>query len=78
MSKNQSIATWAAFVLTAMQSKYGLLGEAFAQTIKEYKIIPFLINNYELLHYYDNDYVTDDLAKYVAEQGGSLNVAVNR
>ena len=73
MSKNQLIATWAAFVLTAMQNKYGIFGDAFAKTIKEYRIIPFLINNYELLHYYDNDYVTDDLAKYVAEQGGSLN-----
>jgi len=73
MSKNQSIATWAAFILTAMQSKYGLFGDAFAKIVKEYKIIPFLINNYELLHYYDNDYVTDDLAKYISEQGGSLN-----
>jgi len=59
MSKNQSIATWAAFILTAMQSKYGLFGDAFAKIIKEYKIIPFLINNY----------VTDDLAKYISEQG---------
>jgi len=74
MSKHQSIATWAAFILTAMQSKYGLFGNAFAKTIKEYKIIPFLINNYELLHYYDNNYVTDDLAKYISEQGwASIN-----
>ena len=74
MSRNQIIATWTAFVLTAMQNKYGLFGDVFAGIIKKYKIIPFLINNYELLHYYDNDYVTDDLAKYIAEQGGSLNV----
>ena len=74
MSANQAIATWVAFILTATQSKHKLFGDAFAETIKKYKIIPFLINNYELLHYYDNDYVTDDLAKYVAEQGGSLDV----
>ena len=74
MGKNQSIATWMAFILTAMQNKHKLFGDAFAEIIKKYKIIPFLINNYELLHYYDNDYVTDDLAKYVAEQGVSLDV----
>jgi len=74
MSKNQVIATWTAFVLTAMQSKYGLFGDAFAEIIKKYNIISFLINNYELLHYYDNDYVIDDLAKYIVELGGSLDV----
>jgi len=37
MSRNQIIATWTAFVLTAMQNKYGLL------------------------------------AKYITEQGGSLD-----
>jgi len=77
MSRNQIIATWTAFVLTAMQNKYGLFGDVFAGIIKKYKIIPFLINNYELLCYYDNDYVTDDLAKYIAEQGGSLDVEAN-
>jgi hypothetical protein len=70
---NQIIATWVAFALTAMQSRYGLFGDNFLKIIGKYKVIPFLINNYELLHYYDNDYVTEDLAKYVAEQGGDLN-----
>jgi hypothetical protein len=74
MSKNQIIATWVAFVLTAMQNKYELFGNVFAEVVKKYKIIPFLINNYELLHYYDNDYITDDLEKYITEQGGSLDV----
>lgn len=73
MSKNQTIATWTAFALTAMQSKFGIFGDSFLKIINKYKLIPFLIKNYELLHYYDNDYVTDDLAKYISEQGGSLN-----
>ena len=73
MSKNQTIATWTAFILTAMQSKFGIFGDSFLKIINKYKLIPFLIKNYELLHYYDNDYVTDDLAKYIAEQGGNLN-----
>ena len=74
MSKNQTIATWVAFVLTATQGKYRIFGDAFSRMLAKYRIIPFLINNYELLHYYDNDYIVEDLAKYVAEQGGSLNV----
>jgi hypothetical protein len=74
MSTNQTIATWVAFILTAMQSRHKLFGDAFTEIIKKYKVIPFLINNYELLHYYDNDYVTDDLSRYITEQGGSLNV----
>jgi hypothetical protein len=73
MSKNQTIATWAAFILTATQSRFGIFGDNFTKIINKYKLIPFLIKNYELLHYYDNDYITDDLAKYIAEQGGSLN-----
>jgi hypothetical protein len=73
MIKNQVIATWTAFVLTAMQNKYGIFGDAFLKIIRKYKIVSFLIDNYELLHYYDNDYITEDLAKYVTEQGGNLN-----
>jgi len=75
MGKNQVIATWTLFILTAMQSKYRLFGDDFTKIVNKYRIIPFLINNYELLHYYDNDYITDDVVKYIAEQGGSLNIA---
>jgi hypothetical protein len=73
VSKNQVIATWAAFVLTATQRKYGIFGDNFLKIIGKYKVISFLINNYELLCYYDNDYVVEDIAKYVAEQGSDLN-----
>ncbi len=73
MGKNQVIATWTAFILTAVRKKYGIEGDAFLAVVGKYKLIPFLINNYELLHYYDNDYITDDVAKYVMEQGGSLD-----
>ena len=73
MSKNQTIATWTAFILTAMQSKFGIFDDNFIKIINKYKLINFLIKNYELLHYYDNDYVIDDLAKHIAKQGGSLN-----
>jgi hypothetical protein len=73
MSKNQTIATWVAFMLTAMQNKFGVFGDDFIEIMNKYKIISFLVNNYELLHYYDNDYVIGDVTKYIAKQGGSLH-----
>ncbi|GHV15646.1 hypothetical protein AGMMS49938_14400 [Fibrobacterales bacterium] len=75
MSKNQSIATWAAFVLSKFRKKYKLSESDFAKAINEYKAVSFLIGNYELLHYYDFDFAVDDLGKYIAEQGWSLNAA---
>jgi hypothetical protein len=40
--------------------------------MKQYKIIPFLVQNYELLHYYDNDYIIEDTMRYISKQGGKI------
>ena len=58
---------------TAFRKFRGLTRTQFIELSKKYRIIPFLAGNYELLHYYDNEYVVNDIARYIAEQGGSLD-----
>jgi len=42
----------------------------FASFNKKYHIASFLVRNYELLHYYDNEYIVNDIDRYILEQGG--------
>jgi predicted RNA-binding protein associated with RNAse of E/G family len=55
------------------QKKCGLSGNLFIVLAKKYRVISFLADNYELLHYYDNNYVIDDVKRYVKEHGGTLD-----
>jgi hypothetical protein len=73
MTYEQLIATWISFMCTAIRKSCGLSGGQFAALARKYRIIYFLTDNYELLHYYDNSYVVDDVKRYVAEQGGTLD-----
>ena len=70
MSKEQQIATWTFMMLTAMRKQFGLSRSDFISIEKKYGIIHFLIEQYELLHYYDNDYIIDDVVRYIEEQSG--------
>lgn len=72
MGKQQAIAVWTNFVITAIKRKYNLSHAAFLKIMKQYGLIPFLVSNYELLHYYDNEFVADDAIKYIHEQGGAI------
>ena len=72
MSKEQTIAVWINFVVSSLKKKYNLSHNAFLKIMKKYNIMHFLVSNYELLHYYDNDYVVEDTAKYIFEQGGKI------
>jgi hypothetical protein len=72
MSRQQTIAVWTSFVITMIKRKYGLSHAAFLEITKRYGIIPFLVQNYELLHYYDNDYIVEDTARYISQQGGKI------
>lgn len=72
MAYEQLVATWISFMCTAIRKKCGLSRNQFIALMKKYPIIPFLADNYELLHYYDNSYVVDDVKRYVEEQGGTL------
>jgi hypothetical protein len=72
MPRNQTIATWLAFVCTALCRNYALSQEGLARLIDKYGIIHFLLENYELLHYYSDAAVASEVADFVAQQGGAL------
>ncbi|MDR2728061.1 MAG: DUF3791 domain-containing protein [Chitinispirillales bacterium] len=72
MDRQQTIAVWTNFVVTMIKRKYCLSHAAFLKIMKQYKIIPFLVQNYELLHYYDNDYIIEDTMRYISKQGGKI------
>ena len=72
MNKQQTIAVWTNFVITRIKRKYSLSHVAFLEIMKQYGLVPFLVKNYELLHYYDNDYIVEDTVRYIAEQGGKI------
>ncbi|MCL2129900.1 MAG: DUF3791 domain-containing protein [Treponema sp.] len=71
MGKEQQIATWMFMMLTALRKRYGLSQAVFLSIVKKYRIIHFLSEQYELLHYYDNDYIINDIVKHIEEQGGN-------
>ena len=73
MRKDQQISTWIFMMLTILRKQYGLPFFDFLSIIKEYKLVYFLTEQYELLHYYDNDYIVSDIIKYIEEQGGNID-----
>ena len=73
MSKEQQISTWMFIMLTSLRKHYGLPLKDFLSIIKKYRLVYFLTEQYELLHYYDNDYIINDIIRYIDEQGGNLN-----
>ena len=60
-------------MLTALRKQYGLPLMDFLSITKKYRLVHFLTEQYELLHYYDNDYIIGDIIKYIEEQGGNAN-----
>lgn len=60
-------------MMTAARKRFGLSRAEFVPIANKYGVIQFLINQYELLHYYDNDYIVDDIGRYICEQGGDLS-----
>lgn len=60
-------------MLTILRKRLGLSRTEFLPIVKRYGLVRFLIDQYELLHYYDNDYIVEDLLKYIEEQGGDSN-----
>ena len=73
MVKEQQTVTWVFIMMTALRKRFGLSQADFLPLVKNYGIIRFLIENYELLHYYDNDYIVDDIINYIGEQGGDYS-----
>jgi hypothetical protein len=73
MTREQLVATWISFMCSAIKKTYGLSRDQFIALIQKYRVIPFLADNYELLHYYNNSYVVNDVKRYIEEQGGTLD-----
>jgi len=71
MSEQQIIATWIAFVVTSLRKMTGWSLDQFLSEDGRHGIIRFLEENYELLHYYDNAAIVNDVLKHVEEHGGA-------
>ncbi|MDR1214697.1 MAG: DUF3791 domain-containing protein [Propionibacteriaceae bacterium] len=70
MGKEQATATWVFFMLTAVRRRLGLTPSEFVRYAQEHGLIRFLFDHYELLHYYDDDYVVDDVLRLVVGRRG--------
>ena len=70
MSEQQIIATWIAFVITSLRKVTGWSLERFLGEDDRHGIIRFLEENYELLHYYDNAAIVNDVLRFVGKNGG--------
>jgi hypothetical protein len=79
MPRDQLLATWISFMGTAFRKACGLSRSQFTALCQKYHLIPFLADNYELLHYYDNAYVVGDIMYYLREQGltGAINDGID-
>ena len=73
MNEEQKKATWVFIVLTAMRKRLGLSQADLVSTVSQYSLVSFLFDFFELLHYYDNEYVIGDMLKYIEEQGGDVD-----
>jgi len=65
MGLEQTQATWVFFMLTAVRRRLGLTPAAFAGLVRDHGLIGFLFDHYELLHFYDNDYIVDDVLRHI-------------
>ena len=73
MKKEQQIATWIFMMLAELKKKYGFSIKNLIVISKNFGLIRFLNEQYELLHYYDNDYIIEDVIRYIEEQGGNIH-----
>lgn len=71
MSEQQVIATWIAFAITSLRKMTGWSLERFLSEDSKHGIIRFLEENYELLHYYDNAAIVNDVLRFVREKEGA-------
>lgn len=72
MSGQQIIATWIAFAITSLRKMTGWSLECFLSEDDRHGIIRFLEENYELLHYYDNAAIVNDVLRFVRTNEGTV------
>ena len=72
MGEEQARATWVFFMLGAARTRLGMTREAFPRLALERGMMAYLFEHHDLLHYYDNEYVVDDvLAHTCGDSAGS-------
>jgi hypothetical protein len=69
----QITVTWVFYMLSLLRRQLDLSWEDFDKVQNRYKLFVFLLNQYELLHYYDNEYIIKDTLKFIREQDGDFN-----
>lgn len=65
------MATWIAFAITSLRKMTGWSLDRFLSEDGRHDIIRFLEENYELLHYYDNAAIVNDVLWFVREKEGA-------
>jgi hypothetical protein len=58
MSEQQT-TMWVFHTISLLRRALGMDWEQFSELVERYGLIAFLFRNYELLHYYDNDYIVN-------------------
>ncbi|MDR0858903.1 MAG: DUF3791 domain-containing protein [Oscillospiraceae bacterium] len=73
MGTTQTTVSWVFYMLTLLKKQFAISWEEFDKLQNRYKLSAFLLKHYELLHYYDNEYIIDDTLSYIKEQGGDIS-----
>jgi hypothetical protein len=68
VSEQQATATWVFFMLGAARARLGMTSQAFARFALERGMMAYLFEHHDLLHYYDNEYVVDDLLAHLGPE----------
>jgi hypothetical protein len=71
MGADQAKATWVFMMLSALSKELKLSPTAFVGLTRDHDLIGFLFANYDLLHFYDNDYVVADALRHIRTSGSS-------
>jgi len=72
MDKDQQIATWVVTAKGTFCDVYQISHEDFLQMNRKYSLLHYLFDNYELLHYFADQAIAEDMAEYIRRQGGNI------
>jgi len=75
VSAEQQTSMWVAMALSLVRKSLGYSRQEFSRFAVEHGLIPFLYDNYELLHYYGNDSIVADAMRYLREDRGYADAA---
>jgi hypothetical protein len=69
----QKTTTWVFHTISLLRRALHMDWDQFNELTEQYDLISFLFKNYELLHYYDNDYIVNDTLRYIRQGDGALS-----